>query len=401
MSALLEVRGMSKRFRGLLAVDDVSFSVAQGAIFAIIGPNGAGKTTLFNIDRRRARARPRHVDFAGGSHRGPAPPTRSAAAASARTFQLVRPFPALTGRGQRHRRGAVAPRRCRRTRAAAAHEVLRQLDLFGKRHQPASALTLARPQAARGGARARHRAEAAAARRGDGRAAAGRDRPHGGDPQRAQPRHRAHHPADRARDARGDGARRAHAGAASRCRRSPRARPRRWCASRRWCNPISARRRSTDAARRASRCFPRRRAGARRRLARDRRGCDRRDRRGERRRQDLADPHHRRHAPAGARADRVPRHRHHRLGKPPRLQPRHRPGGGRPAGLSHAVGRRESRHRRHAAARPRGAGAEISSACSRCSRCWPSVRPGGRHAVGRRAADAGDRALPDGRRRSW
>lgn len=49
MSALLEVEGVTKRFRGLVAVDDVGFSVAEGEIFAIIGPNGAGKTTVMNI----------------------------------------------------------------------------------------------------------------------------------------------------------------------------------------------------------------------------------------------------------------------------------------------------------------------------------------------------------------
>src|SRR5262249_37726319 len=63
-----------------------------------------------------------------------------------------------------------------------------------------------------------HRSQAPAARRGDGGAAAGGDRPHGGDPAAAQPRDRPHHPADRARDARGDGARRARAGAAPRRR---------------------------------------------------------------------------------------------------------------------------------------------------------------------------------------
>ena len=47
MTALLSVANLSKRFAGLVAVDQVSFEVAAGEIFAVIGPNGAGKTTLF------------------------------------------------------------------------------------------------------------------------------------------------------------------------------------------------------------------------------------------------------------------------------------------------------------------------------------------------------------------
>src|SRR6266852_1922554 len=140
MSILLEVQAVSKRFRGLLAVDNVSLRVAQGSIFAVIGPNGAGKTTLFNIIAGMSAPDRGSIAFAGERIDALAP-DEICRRGIGRTFQLVRPFPALTVEDN-----VVIGAMLRRHDPAAArrhaHEVLARLDLFGKRHQPASALTL-------------------------------------------------------------------------------------------------------------------------------------------------------------------------------------------------------------------------------------------------------------------
>ena len=82
MSALLSLQGISKRFRGLVAVDGVSFSVPEGAIFAVIGPNGAGKTTLFNMIAGALPPDDGTIAFAGERDRPGLRPTRCAGAAS-------------------------------------------------------------------------------------------------------------------------------------------------------------------------------------------------------------------------------------------------------------------------------------------------------------------------------
>jgi branched-chain amino acid transport system ATP-binding protein len=140
MTALLSVEAVSKRFRGLQALDAVTFSVARGELFAIIGPNGAGKTTLFNMIAGEIAPDQGTIAFAGERIDGLAP-DRICRRGIARTFQLVRPFPALSVEdnviiGALLRRPAVEAAR------AHAHETLRRLDLLDKRSQRAGALTL-------------------------------------------------------------------------------------------------------------------------------------------------------------------------------------------------------------------------------------------------------------------
>lgn len=140
MTALLSITAVSKRFRGLVAVDNVSFEVPAGAIYAVIGPNGAGKTTLFNMIAGELVPDNGSISFAGARIDGH-PPDEVCRRGIGRTFQLVRPFPALSVTenvmiGALLRHADVAQARAR------AHEVLKRLDLFDKREQPASALTL-------------------------------------------------------------------------------------------------------------------------------------------------------------------------------------------------------------------------------------------------------------------
>jgi branched-chain amino acid transport system ATP-binding protein len=140
MSALLAVDGVSKRFRGLIAVDRVSFEVPQGAIFAVIGPNGAGKTTLFNMIAGNFAPDNGTVSFAGERIDG-LPSDHVCRCGIGRTFQLVRPFPALSVEDNVIV-GALLHRHHARDARVHAHEVLRRLDLYDKRGQSASALTL-------------------------------------------------------------------------------------------------------------------------------------------------------------------------------------------------------------------------------------------------------------------
>ena len=92
---LLSVRGLTRRFSGLVAVDDVSMEVAAGGIHAVIGPNGAGKTTLFNLVSGLVAPSAGSIVLEGLDIAGLAP-ERRAAAGLARTFQNIRVFGAMT-----------------------------------------------------------------------------------------------------------------------------------------------------------------------------------------------------------------------------------------------------------------------------------------------------------------
>ncbi len=92
---ILEIEGVTKRFGGLIALDNVTFSVKTGEILGLIGPNGAGKTTLFNVISGVYKPEAGKVIFKGIDITG-WKPHRVAQLGIARTHQIVRPFGDLT-----------------------------------------------------------------------------------------------------------------------------------------------------------------------------------------------------------------------------------------------------------------------------------------------------------------
>src|SRR5512133_539480 len=111
---LLEVSGLSKRFGGVQAVNDVSFRVEKGMIKAVIGPNGAGKTTLFNMVSGLVAPDAGSITFGGEPIHG-RPPHRVAVRGVSRTFQNIRLFSQMSalenvmvGRHLRGRSGFLA-----------------------------------------------------------------------------------------------------------------------------------------------------------------------------------------------------------------------------------------------------------------------------------------------------
>ena len=93
--ALLDVDGIQLRFGGVLAINDVSFQVGRGELFAIIGPNGAGKTSIFNSISQVYIPQIGDIRWKGQSIKGQRP-DKVAELGIARTFQNIELFPQMT-----------------------------------------------------------------------------------------------------------------------------------------------------------------------------------------------------------------------------------------------------------------------------------------------------------------
>lgn len=94
---VLEVRGVSKRFGGIQAVNDVSLGIRPGIVTGVIGPNGSGKSTLFNLISGLVPVDTGEIAFHGTSITGRGP-DRINRLGMARTFQLTRLFGKMTAR---------------------------------------------------------------------------------------------------------------------------------------------------------------------------------------------------------------------------------------------------------------------------------------------------------------
>ena len=156
---ILDVRSVSVRFGGLAALDDVSFDVRRGELFALIGPNGAGKTTLVNAITCVYRTQPgAEVTFRPAGQE-PRPlidlrPYQVARRGVARTFQNLGSFPKLSvldnlllGRYSHQRSGVIAgglfSRRMRREEVAArevVESIIELLDIARFRREPVGSL---------------------------------------------------------------------------------------------------------------------------------------------------------------------------------------------------------------------------------------------------------------------
>jgi len=132
--ALLELEHVTRRFGGVVALDDVSFSVEQGEIAGLIGPNGAGKTTAFNVITRLYKPDNGAVTFDGKSLLE-TPPHGVIRRGIARTFQNVELFPTMSVRDN-----VLVGAHSRRAARSGLREILEYLALERLAERPVSGL---------------------------------------------------------------------------------------------------------------------------------------------------------------------------------------------------------------------------------------------------------------------
>jgi branched-chain amino acid transport system ATP-binding protein len=138
---LLAVRGLSKRFGGLSANEDVSFTVGRGEIVGLIGPNGAGKTTLFNCIAGYHAPTAGSIEFDGETFARLAPEL-AAVRGIARTFQIVRTFASMTALENVMVGAMLRTRRVAEARALAT-DTLAFVGLTGRTASIAGTMTVA------------------------------------------------------------------------------------------------------------------------------------------------------------------------------------------------------------------------------------------------------------------
>jgi branched-chain amino acid transport system ATP-binding protein len=141
MTEILRVDNVSRRFGGLLAVNQASFCAEAGRITALIGPNGAGKTTLFAIVTGFLSPTEGRVLYQGADITG-VPSHLLARRGIARTFQIAQPFAGLTVR-ENIAIGSHLSRPSRADALAAAEAVAEEVGLSAMLDRPAASLTVA------------------------------------------------------------------------------------------------------------------------------------------------------------------------------------------------------------------------------------------------------------------
>ncbi|RTL72408.1 MAG: ABC transporter ATP-binding protein [Hyphomicrobiales bacterium] len=139
MSILLDVKGVTKRFGGITANNDITFDVNEGEILGIIGPNGAGKSTLFDLLTNFQTPDTGSVTFAGRDITGMRPDHINRLGI-ARTFQKLKPFTELTVT-ENVMVGALARTSNMHEARDNALEAIAFVDLLEKRHHFARELS--------------------------------------------------------------------------------------------------------------------------------------------------------------------------------------------------------------------------------------------------------------------